>query len=141
VAALALVMLALAIVQAQRYLLRWRATRLLADFHQIRLYQSTWADAQRMMRRWGAWGSYDGTCSAQDCRYRIVLADLSYQSGKWIDWFAAHRGFKVYNLLGGRSVRLVASFTVHNGSIWRESSGIAVSANRLGIGTARTITR
>jgi hypothetical protein len=31
--------------------------------HQIRLYQSTWADALRLMHRWGSWGHYDGTCT------------------------------------------------------------------------------
>ena len=36
--------------------------------HQIRLYQSTWADAQWLMVRWGAWRHYDGSCTAERIR-------------------------------------------------------------------------
>jgi hypothetical protein len=58
-AALAIVLLIFVAVQFQQRLLRWRAERLMADMHQIRLYQSTWGDAQRLMHRWGAWGHYE----------------------------------------------------------------------------------
>ena len=56
VIALVLVMLAFVLVQFQQNLLRWRGERLMADMHRIRLYQSNWADAQRLMHRWGEWG-------------------------------------------------------------------------------------
>jgi hypothetical protein len=46
-AALAVVLLALAAVQFQQRMLRWRAERLMADMHQIRLYQSTWTAGAR----------------------------------------------------------------------------------------------
>jgi hypothetical protein len=49
---LSLVLLTFLAVQIQQRTLRWRAERLSADMHQIRLYQSTWADAQRLMNRW-----------------------------------------------------------------------------------------
>src|SRR6185369_5315466 len=74
--ALSLVLLAFLAVQIQQRMLRWRAERLLADMHQIRLYQSTWADAQRLMHRWGAWGHYDGSCTAASCTYKIELRSL-----------------------------------------------------------------
>lgn len=67
--ALGVVLLTFAAVQFQQWMLRWRAERLMADMHQIRLYQSTWADAQRLMYKWGAWGHYDGSCTAVECRY------------------------------------------------------------------------
>ena len=47
----------------------------MADMHQIRLYHSTWADAQKLMDRWGAWGHYDGSCTATECRYAIEIGD------------------------------------------------------------------
>src|SRR5580692_8301208 len=72
---LALLLVAFASVQIEQHLLRHRAERLLADFQSIRLHQSTWADAQTLMTRWGAWGHYDGQCSAADCAYTITLAD------------------------------------------------------------------
>jgi hypothetical protein len=57
--ALSLVLIAFLAVQIQQRMLRWRAERLLAEIHQTRLYQSTWADAQQLMHRWGAWGHAD----------------------------------------------------------------------------------
>jgi hypothetical protein len=62
---LSLVLIAFLAVQIQQRMLRCRAERLLADMHQIRLYQSTWADAQRLMNRWGAWGRYNGGCTSE----------------------------------------------------------------------------
>jgi hypothetical protein len=52
-AVLSLTLIVFLSVQIQQRILRWRAERLMADMHQIRLYQSTWADAQRFMHRWG----------------------------------------------------------------------------------------
>src|ERR1700679_451505 len=68
---LSLVLIAFLAVQTQQQMLRWHAERLMADMHQIRLYQSTWADAQRLMHRWGAWGHYDGNCTAASCKYEM----------------------------------------------------------------------
>ncbi len=88
---LAALILLLAIgVQAQQWLLRWRCERLMADMHQIRLYESTWADAQRLMNKWGAWGHYEGSCTAQDCHYQITLGNSAFgvnESGEpnWLD--------------------------------------------------------
>lgn len=53
-AVFAVLVLAYAIVQSQQHLMRWRAERLMADMHRIRLYQSNWADAERLMHRWDA---------------------------------------------------------------------------------------
>ncbi|WP_157466474.1 hypothetical protein [Edaphobacter aggregans] len=74
---LSLVLLTFLAVQIQQRMLRWRAERLLADMHQIRLYQSTWADAQRLMHRWGAWGHYDGSCTAESCKYEIEMDSIA----------------------------------------------------------------
>ena len=73
---LSLVLIAFLAVQTQQRMLRWRAERLLADMHQIRLYQSTWADAQRLMHRWGTWGHYNGSCTSESCTYNISLSNL-----------------------------------------------------------------
>ena len=126
IAALALILLTLAAVQFQQRLLRYRAEQLMADMHQVRLYQSTWADAERLMHRWGARGHYNGTCSAAQCVYQIALTDISYSK---ISWLMQHGGFRIYSLFGGRPARLFASFTVHDGTIWRETTGISVTAS------------
>jgi hypothetical protein len=126
VTALVLVMLLYAAVQFQQRLLRWRAEQLMADMHRIRLYQSTWSDAQRLMHRWGKWGHYDGSCTSANCRYQIALSDLSYARFGWI---MQHGGFRIYNWCGGRSARLTVSFTVHDGTTWRETAEIGVTAS------------
>jgi hypothetical protein len=125
------VLLLLLAVQAQQRVLRWRAEQLSGDMHQIRLYQSNWADAQRLMKRWGRWGYHEGSCTAQGCRYTIELADLSFYTPHtsrhaWIGWLLLHDHYNLYHWLGGRGAAFKASFTVQNGTIWRESEAIGV---------------
>jgi hypothetical protein len=71
-----LFLLTLAIVQAGQRVLRHRAERLLADLRQLHADGDSWAEMQRMMTRWGAYGqNYDGACTPQKCEYRITLED------------------------------------------------------------------
>lgn len=125
-AVVALTLLTLATVQFQQRLLRHHSEELMADMHQIQLYRSTWGDAQKLMTKWGAWGHYDGTCTAAGCRYQIALTDISYSK---FGWLIQHGGFRIYSLFGGRASRLGASFTVQDGTIWRETAGITVTAS------------
>jgi hypothetical protein len=133
-AALAVILLAFAAVQFQQHLLRYRAERLMADMHQIRLYQSTWADAQRLMYRWGAWGHYDGSCTAADCRYEIELTDASWRSlenerngtGGWL--WRHQTAFVIYRWLGGRYASIHCSFIVQDGTIWRTETSVGIAA-------------
>jgi len=125
-AALALALLTLATVQFQQRLLRHHAEQLMADMHQIHLYRSTWADAQRLITRWGAWGHYDGICTAAECRYQITLTDISDSK---FGWLMQHGGLRIYSLFGGRASRLFVSFTVQDGTIWRETAAITVTAS------------
>jgi hypothetical protein len=62
-------------VQIQQHILRWRAERLLADMREMQSHKSAWADAQKIMTRWGAWGSCEGSCTREKCGYTIVLED------------------------------------------------------------------
>jgi hypothetical protein len=122
--ALALVLLTFATVQFQQRLLRYRAEQLMADMHQVRLYQSTWADAQRLMHRWGPWGHYDGTCTAAECRYQIALTDMSYTRSGWL---LQHGGYRVYSWFGGRQTVMSAQFIVQDGRILRTSMSIVTT--------------
>jgi len=124
VAALVLVMLTFAAVQFEQNLLRWRAERLMADMHRIRLYQSNWADAQKLMSRWGAWGHYDGTCTAKECRYEISLTDESERAFHFFkpgtcDWLIRLKAYTLYRWLGGRYSIINLAFVVQDGTIWR----------------------
>jgi hypothetical protein len=129
---LSLVLLTFLAVQFQQRMLRWRAERLLADMHQIRLYQSTWADAQRLMTRWGAWGHYDGSCTAESCKYKIEMDSIAslVQRHAWLGWLLRRDRLNLYQWFGGRDSGFRATFTVHDGTIWRESSAIGVSIPR-----------
>jgi hypothetical protein len=132
---LILIMLPFLAVQLQQRMLRWHAERLSAEMNQIRLYQSTWADAQRLMRRWGAWGHYDGSCAAASCKYEIEMDSIAGYNPRVrrhprLDWLLSHDRFNLYQWFGGRGSAFRASFTVHDGTIWRESTAIGVSVPR-----------
>src|ERR1700722_11391696 len=127
-----LILLTFLAVQFQQRTLRWHAERLSAEMHQIRLYQSTWADAQRLMHRWGALGHYDGSCTAESCTYKIEMGSIGWYNPHiprhaWLDWLLTRDRLNLYNWFGGRGSAFTASFTVHDGTIWRESTGIGVS--------------
>lgn len=128
-----LFLLAFVVVQFQQILLRYRAEQLMADMHQIRLYQSTWADAQRLMYRWGAWGHYDGRCDAKDCRYEINLEDASYRaglslSGRTWEWLRRLQVYPIYRSLGGRESIIDFKFVVQDGTILRTAVYVSVWA-------------
>jgi hypothetical protein len=135
VVVVSLVLITFLAVQIQQRMLRWHAERLLADMHQVRLYQSTWADAQRLMHRWGAWGHYDGSCTAASCKYEIEMDSIDRYNPRvprhaWVDWLLSHDRLNLYQWFGGRASAVRASFTVHDGTIWRESTAMGVSVPR-----------
>jgi hypothetical protein len=137
---LSLILITFLAVQIQQRTLRWRAERLSADMHQIRLYQTTWADAQRLMHRWGAWGHYDGSCTAASCKYEIEMDSIDRYNPHapyhaWLVWLLQHDRLNLYQWFGGRLSAFHASFTVHDGTIWRESTAMGVSVPRRRIRT------
>lgn len=126
-----LVMLAFVVVQLQQRLLQWRAGQLMADMHRIRLYRSNWADAQRLMSRWGAWGHYDGSCTAKDCRYSIQLTDGSERAAHRLDpkaweWLIRLHAFTLYRWLGGRYSIINVKFVVQDETIFRTAVFVSV---------------
>ncbi len=132
---LLLTTLAFVAVQIQQWVLRLHAERLLADMHKIRLHQSTWADAQRLMHRWGAWGHYDGGCTAASCKYEIEMDSSAFYNPRiprhaWLNWLFMHDRLNVYSWLGGHGSAVRASFTVHDGKIWREGSALGLVVSR-----------
>jgi hypothetical protein len=101
----------------------------MADMHQIRLYQSTWPDAQKLMHKWGAWGHYDGTCTQENCRYAITLGNSAFgvNESEHYNWFDSLWLRLVYSgIFASRWTALQTSFTVHDGTIWRSSVEIVV---------------
>lgn len=121
--------LVLAFAYGSQWLLRWRAQRLMAQVHSIRLYQTNWADAQKLMHEWGAWGHYDGTCTSADCRYEITLGHSGFGVNEpgWFSLHVARLQFMLSALLPGLRVStLDIVFVVHAGTIWRESAMVVV---------------
>jgi len=45
----------------------------------------------------------------------------------WLDWLLTHDRLNLYQRFGGRFSEFNASFTVHDGTIWRESTAMGVS--------------
>lgn len=115
-------------VQWQERVMRGRAERLLADFQGIRLHESTWGDAQGLMSRWGAWGSYVGECTARDCDYTIRLGDAVsagfWKSDPYLGWRVYRWGRQLYLGLGGKYPMMQVRFLVQDGTIWR--SGVSM---------------
>ena len=70
-----LFLLTLAVVQIGQRVLRRRAERLIADLQQLHGGGNTWKDMQLLMTRWGKYGHYNGTCTAQKCEYQIFVGD------------------------------------------------------------------
>jgi hypothetical protein len=140
VAAAILVFGLAAFVNVQQRVLRWRAERLLEDIRAIQMGKSTWADAQRLMTRWGAWGMWDGSCTAEACEYQIVLRDVSQAMPSYF-WTRtrqitrsegrAYREWELwaYSLLGGRVTRVSGDFRVKDGLIWTRSFTVFTARN------------
>lgn len=120
------------IVCIQQRILRWRAERLLADIREIQMGKSTWADAQKLMYRWRKWGTWVGTCNADECEYQVALQDSlqSLPTFFWTDTDLKRHSegrkyspwqLRLYSLLGGRVALVYAYVRVKDGIIWRKS--------------------
>jgi hypothetical protein len=135
VAFIALLAVSAAYVQIQQRILRWRAEQLLADIREIQMGKSTWADAQRLMTKWGAWGEWQGDCT-EDCEFRICIDDASHalhrfpvldggnwgSRPRWPQWMN-----RPYGWAGGRFAVVEAEFDVRHGVIWSKSFAVLVT--------------
>jgi hypothetical protein len=136
----AIVLLCLSIPIQQR-VARSRAERLLFDIRSLELRKSTWDDAQRLFKRWGAWGRYEGTCTAADCRYQIELDDPLQEAiignpkrhPKIANWLWRRNWlWKFYIFLGGRWFRITAHISVVQGTVWGKAYRADVTARKAG---------
>jgi hypothetical protein len=128
---LAIIVCAAAVVPVQQRLFRHRAERLLTDMQAIELHKTTWAEAQELMYRWGAWAHYDGTCTSTNCKYTISLCSWNcraiYESESRFARVARYLlATRAYGWLGGRTAAFRAGFIVQDGIIWRTFIAINV---------------
>jgi hypothetical protein len=130
----ALLMATVIYIPLQQRLLRHRAERLLADIHGLQMGKSTWLDAQQLISQWGAWGKYEGTCTAKRCSYQIELDDaIEKLNGRYtntfvlnfwnccVNWIAYP-----YEFLGGKTAMVFGRFEVINGTVWAKDYTLIV---------------
>jgi hypothetical protein len=111
------------VAYGRQWLLRSRAERLLADIQALQVQKSSWADAQRLMTRWGAWGSYEGSCTPAKCYYFVWMHDAIPWEYRfpWEDEFghddSPHRLARMLDRIGLRTSVVHAAFSVSNGTV------------------------
>ena len=116
-------------IHIQQRVLRHRAEALLIGVRSLELRNSTWADAELLFRKWGAWGHYEGTCTTAECSYDIELDDLL------VSTFNKHRKvaersewlLKPYVVLGGRPVQIGANVKVIDGKVWGKNFTVLIN--------------
>jgi hypothetical protein len=101
-----------AIIRLDQYLLRRRAERLLTDIRSLELGKSTYADARRVITRWGSEARQQGLCRADWCDVDIRLADLAGSHAEFI-WRTRRRA-RVFLWLGARPAIVDASVRIRS---------------------------
>jgi hypothetical protein len=109
-----------ALVRMQQQILRWRAERLLSDIRGLQMGKSTWAEAQKIMTRWGAWGRYDGSCTQEKCSYKITLQSIECP-------LCVYRPVQILVSLGTRDAWIEANFEVIDGIVWGKDFAVVLS--------------
>src|ERR1700761_8890806 len=69
-------------LRIEAYRFQRRAEYLMADIQALRLRQSNWLEAGRLISRWGEYGNYKGRCDASFCRYSITLDSPAITFGR-----------------------------------------------------------
>lgn len=114
-----------AILQARQILFRSRAERLLADIKALELNRSSWSDAQKLMTRWGKWGSWYGDCNPEDCFYSIRIYHLPLVYPNFGFEQGPHLVTRALELGGLRSAGITAQFHVVHGVVTNREFGVS----------------
>ncbi len=114
-------------MEARQWLFRSRAEALLADIKSLELNHSSWSDAQKLMTRWGKWGSWSGNCNSEDCSYYILISHLPQVYPDFMFEEGPHIGARVLQLVGLRSAGVTARFHVTHGRVTEKGFGMSVA--------------
>jgi hypothetical protein len=117
----------------EAYRFQRRAERLMADVQALKLRQSSWLEADRLISRWGKYGNYKGHCDASFCRYSIGLNSPAITLGQAFAMAPAnlnnHSVYQTASListlwehLGLRFVTVRAAFVVQDSVVLRKSA-------------------
>jgi hypothetical protein len=118
------ILLLVSAIQVEQRLLRRRAERLLTDIRALNLRHSDWSMAQALMKRWGKWGHYEGSCTEQYCRYEVELEEFAYKHSNLF----VNRPFawSAYQAIGGKPAYVRAGWGVDEGRIWTKGFNVWV---------------
>jgi hypothetical protein len=117
----------------EAYRFQRRAEHLMADVQALKLRQSNWLEADRLISRWGKYGNYKGHCDASFCRYSIGLDSPEITLGQAFALAPPnsnnHFVYQIASLisplwehLGVRSVTVRATFVVQDRVVLRKSA-------------------
>jgi hypothetical protein len=119
------------ILRTQNYFFRQRAERLMADFQTLKLRETRWPDAERLINRWGKFGGYKGDCTAFFCRYSVILESpmtwteslMSAEERRYHFAFpTASPLVALFEILGGRAATVRTTFVVQDEIVVRKSA-------------------
>jgi len=124
-ALLGALVLLLGLIQASNWINWWHARALLRDVQALPA-QPMWLDAQRLMKRWGKWGHYEGACTSEHCQYTIQVADVvSRQFGQpsepWYSFLASNVSAAAERQFGFRMAGIAFLMHVRNGRVVSDS--------------------
>ena len=120
-------------LRVEAYRFQRQAERLMADIRALKLRQSNWLEAERLISRWGKFGNYKGHCDASFCRYSIGLYSPAITLGQAFPMAPAnlnnHFVYQTASListlweyLGVRLVTVRATFVVQDSVVLRKSA-------------------
>jgi hypothetical protein len=115
-------------LRVETYRFQRRAERLMVDFQALKLRQSNWLEADRLISRWGKYGHYEGHCDASFCRYIIDLRSPGTAVGNAGFWRYLNNPLVrltapfIFDYSGGRIVTLRTTFAVQDSVVLRKSA-------------------
>jgi hypothetical protein len=115
-------------LRVEAYRFQRRAERLMADVQALKLRQSNWLEAERLISQWGKYGHYESHCDASFCRYSIVLNSPAMALGNAGFWRHLNNRFVrstapfIFDYSGGRLATLRTTFVVQDSVVLRKSA-------------------
>src|SRR5438270_1906659 len=116
------------VLRVEAYRFRRQAERLMSDIQALKLRQSNWLEAERLISRWGKYGHYEGHCDASFCRYSIGLNSPAMALGNAGFWRHLDNRFVrltapfIFAYSGGRLATLLTTIVVQDSVVLRKSA-------------------
>jgi hypothetical protein len=104
--------------EAEQWLLRWRAERLLADIRTLQGNRGSWVDAERFIGKWYKWRLNTDLCTPESCIYTVQPAFIlperlqGYSDETVSNWLP-----RIVGHLGLRTEGVRAGFTMTHGTV------------------------